>query len=143
VAYTYTKNGSAFSTFKLESLTRGNRIFLNDSTSFSYQDGRLTSSQIGGFRQTADLATQSNALPGSGEIQGMSDYVDATGTILHQAWYRGNIGYIRDVPIENGKPNYSKATIAIGVVDLNKKPTQLKGTGDFEAVANYISCASN
>jgi len=106
--------------------------------------GQMTTSK-GAFRNddyktVIDLNTNPSAIPGSGPVQAIGDYVSQDNTVLNQVWYRGNIGYMRQVPIRDYKPDYSSATPIQAVVDLNKTPNALPGSGDMQATANFISC---
>ena len=87
-----------------------------------------------------DLSSNPTAIPGSGPVQAIGDYVSQDNTVLNQVWYRGNIGYMRQVPIRDYKPDYSSATPIQAAVDLNKNPNALPGYGDMQATTNFISC---
>ncbi len=108
----------------------------------------LAASSKGQLAKVVDLATNQRLLPGEGPIQAVSDYVNPQGTILHQSWYRDNIGYTRDVPIANGRPDFANAKVIIHAVNLQAKtdknpngnPSALPGTGEIQAAANFISC---
>ena len=87
-----------------------------------------------------DLNTNPTAIPGSGPVQAIGDYLSYDETVLNQVWYRGNVGYVRQVPMRDYKPDYSSATPIQAAVDLNKNPNALPGSGDMQATANVISC---
>jgi hypothetical protein len=146
------KDGAQYIRYN-ETLIRDNKTYVNNDLWDKFVNGKKVEESDGKYVQAADLNPTGNptALPGSGKIQGQSDYVDPNGKVLHQAWYRGNIGYVRDVVIENGVPNFSKATPILSAINLNPKsaehpsgnPSALGGDGEFEAVSNYINCWSN
>jgi hypothetical protein len=87
-----------------------------------------------------DLNTNPSAIPGSGSVQAIGDYVSQDNTVLNQTWYRGNIGYMRQVPVRDFKPDYKSATPIQVVVDLKTSPTALPGSGEMQANANFINC---
>ncbi len=87
-----------------------------------------------------DLNLNPSIIPGTGPVQAIGDYVNYDETVLNQLWYRGNVGYMRQVPIRDYKPDYSSGTPIQAVVDLNKNPGALPGSGEMQATANFFSC---
>lgn len=87
-----------------------------------------------------NLSENPTALPGSGPIQAIGDYVSQNNTVLNQSWFRGNVQYGRQVPIRDYKPDYSSATPIKADIDLNANPTALPGQGNMQAITRFINC---
>ena len=116
-----------------EYLTQNGKSYVNKGLTDTFSQGKITDEKDGSFEFLMNQAT---------EMQAQADYVDYTGTVLRQNWYQGNIWYKRDVPIENGAPNFAKAPAPLAVRDLNREPNSVKGDGDVEAFGSFISCWS-
>jgi hypothetical protein len=116
-----------------EYLTRNGKRYVNKGLTDTFSQGKITDEKDGSF----EFIMNQNP-----EMQAQADYVDYTGTVLRQNWYQGNIWYKRDVPIENGVPNFAKAPAPLAVRDLNREPNSVKGDGDVEAFGSFISCWS-
>ena len=72
------------------------------------------------------------ALPGSGSMQGQSNFV--MGNTLWQAFWRGNEGWSRTVPIVNGVVQWGSASGWSGPIPIAALP----GNGSFQAQDNYL-----
>ena len=75
-----------------------------------------------------------NLLPGSGDMQTTISYFYANNTKLRQSFWRGNQGYTRDVPVDNGIPNFNNAGAWSAPIAI----TVLPGNGDMQADDRYI-----
>jgi len=71
-------------------------------------------------------------LPGSGDMQAQSGYV--IGQTLHQGFWRGNKGYVREVPVVNGAPGWAQAKAWSAPIELDGLP----GTGEVESLTAYV-----
>ncbi len=76
-----------------------------------------------------------NALPGSGDIQASAGYVICNR--LRQGIWRNNEAYSRSAPIENGQPNWRKATSWGGPYHIDRN-VKLPGSGDIQTLATYV-----
>ncbi|MCL4264494.1 MAG: hypothetical protein KJ069_14820 [Anaerolineae bacterium] len=70
-------------------------------------------------------------LPGSGNVEMLAGYV--VGNTLHQGLWRGNQGWSRTVPIENGWVNWGGASTWSGPVSA----TTLPGSGTVQSLGGY------
>jgi hypothetical protein len=73
-------------------------------------------------------------LPGEGELLAQTAYLADNNTVLVQAIWRGNYGYTRNVPLENGAPVWSKA----GGWGQPIAMTGLPGKGKFQTHVTII-----
>ncbi len=71
-------------------------------------------------------------LPGSGSMQALTNYI--LGDTLYQAFWRGNQGWIRTVPITGGVIQWQDATAFTGPTSISVLP----GSGSMRGAANYI-----
>ena len=142
----FTVTGDATKTLRyFQYLKRDAKSYANDTMSFTYVNNQLQLDKtVGGkFNMVADLRANPSALPGSGEIVAQGDYVNPFLNVLRQDWVRGDVRYKRDVPIENGVPNFAKAGAPVAVQEISKVVQNvLPGSGPMQTLTSYFICKS-
>ena len=72
---------------------------------------------------TVDGPVYEDDLPGSGTLQAHGDFISGDGDTLHQAIWRGNQGWTRDVPISSsGNPVWGQAGSWSGPISISLLP---------------------
>lgn len=71
-------------------------------------------------------------LPGSGNMQAVANYI--LSGVLYQDFWRGNQGWSRTVPVQEGEILWSQASGFTGPYDI----ADLPGTGNMQATSNYV-----
>ena len=79
-----------------------------------------------------------NQYPGSGDFQSLTQYVTGnseSGLFITQSFWRGNKGYWRRIPVENGSPKWESDIRWSGPIEISSLP----GEGDMQAqIASYM-----
>ena len=80
-------------------------------------------------------AVNISLLPGTGELQTQSGYLSNNNTVLAQAIWRGNQGWIRTVPVgPDGYLDTANASAWSGPSNISGIP----GTGDMQSTENFL-----
>jgi len=108
-----------------QTIWQGNRGF---SRTVPAQNGAVEWANAGPWQPGITI----DKLPGTGTMQGHSDYV--IGTTLHQAFWRGNQGWWRTVPSQNNRLNWQAARPWQGPIRIASLP----GAGDMQSVDNLV-----
>ena len=91
------------------------------------------------FGDPRGFGTLTFTLPGSsGDIQAENAYIYPNGLTLRQTIWRGNQGWLRDVPIgPDGSPNWGAAGNWMGPVQIADLPPLPPRTGDMQTFTAY------